>query len=86
MNRLFTVLILSGLICSGLAAQAQTASSNAGANPVTAAPIPGAMQSLGNVIRIPDAPPPPQPPQVTSEPLALPTSILPNTVGTYSGR
>jgi hypothetical protein len=44
------------------------------------------MQALGNVIRIPDAPPPPQPPQVTSRPLALPTAIPPNTVGTNSGR
>jgi hypothetical protein len=42
------------------------------------------MQSLGNVIRIPDALPPPQLPQVTSEPLGLPTSIPPNTVGTYT--
>lgn len=76
------------MILSGLAAPAaaQTYSSNAGANPVTGAPIPGAMQSMGDVIRIPDAPPPQQPPQVTSQPLALPTSIPPNTVGTYSGR
>jgi hypothetical protein len=86
MNRLLAVSILPVLIWSGLAAQAQTVSSNAGANPVTGAPIPGAMQSLGNVIRIPDAPPPQQPPQVTSEPLALPTSIPPNTVGTSGGR
>ncbi len=86
MKRLLAVLILPGLILSGLAARAQTVSSNAGANPVTGAPIPGAMQSLGNVIRNPEAPPPPQPPQVTSEPLGLPTSIPPNTVGTYTGR
>jgi hypothetical protein len=78
MKRLLAVLIVSGLAAP---AAAQTVSSNAGANPVTGAPIPGSMQSLGDVIRIPDAPPPPQPPQVTSEPLALPTSIPPNTVG-----
>jgi len=78
MRRILAILILSGLAAP---AAAQTVSANAGANPVTGAPIPGSMQSLGDVIRVPDAPPPQQPPQVTSEPLALPTSIPPNTVG-----
>jgi hypothetical protein len=84
MKKLLPVLIMPGLVWSGFAAQAQTVPSNAGANPVTGAPLPGSMQSLGNVIRIPDALPPPQLPQVTSEPLGLPTSIPPNTVGTYT--
>jgi hypothetical protein len=86
MKRFLAVLILPILAGSGLAARAQTVSSQAGANPVTGAPLPGPMQSLGNVIRNPDAPPPPQPPQVTSEPLGLPTAIPPNMVGTYTGR
>jgi len=81
MRTLLAILILSGLAVS---AAAQTASSRAGANPVTGAPIPGALQSLGNIIRNPDAPAPPPPRQVTSQPLALPTAIPPNTVG--SGR
>jgi len=75
-------MLLAALVVSGLAvpAAAQTTSSNAGANPVTGAPIPSPFQSLGNIIRIPDAAPPPQPPQVTSRPLALPTAIPPNTI------
>ncbi len=73
-------LILPSFMLSGLPAAAQTASSRAGASPVTGAPIPGAMQSLGNIIRNPDAPPPPPPRQVTSRPLALPTAIPPNTI------
>jgi hypothetical protein len=76
MKRIFVVLIFSGLVAP---AAAQSVSSNAGTNPVTGAPVPGSMQSLGNIIRIPDAPPPQQPAQVTSEPLALPKSIAPNT-------
>ena len=78
MNKLLAVvMMLSGF---AVPAAAQTASSNAGANPVTGAPIPGPMQALGNIIRNPQTPPPPQPPQVTSQPLALPTAIPPNTV------
>lgn len=83
MKKLLAVLILSGF---AVPAAAQTASSNAGVNPVTGAPIPGPMQALGNIIRNPQAPPPPQPQQVTSQPLGLPTAIPPNMIGTGSGR
>jgi hypothetical protein len=79
MKTLLTVAILT--VLGSASAMAQTASSNAGANPATGYPIPGAMQSLGNIIRNPSTPPPRQPSQVTGQPLGLPTSIPPNTVG-----
>ena len=82
MKNLLAVLIL----VAATPAMAQTRSSNAGANPGTGYPVPGVLQSLGNVIRNPQTPPPAQPRQVTSRPLGLPTSIPPNTVGSIDSR
>jgi hypothetical protein len=76
MKTLLALLILSGLAAP---AAAQTASPN----PMTA-PIPSPFQALGNITRNPNAPPPPQPRQVTSQP-PLPTIIPPHTIGTYRG-
>jgi hypothetical protein len=72
MRALFAVAILA---LSATPVWAQTAQSSQ--TTVVLSPF----QSLGNIIRNPDAPP--QAPQTgTSEPLRLPTAIPPNTVGT----